>query len=411
MKRHEWWRQAYRDDRDLEHLSPNQLSERLFDCINNSRVHDERGRLGIMPFDDGGEPWMVWQTEVLEECVLRNYDYPGPLDFSLHRNALEHAFDPVPDVAPVLEKYKLTTERAYLLKFGDPFWLRKSLQEGSFRIAPASFYDAADHNHARRDTEMKREITPSPKNPHIVKFMTQRGIEVPHGKVPARITIESPTDYYLFSLSTSYNRRLFGDFAATGCLVIHTPAEFMNRLRAAVTEKLSGWLYEVGFVRYYDPVRVDPQLVDAGLRFMKPFRHAYQSEIRFTWTPRAVATKLEPFEVKLGSLEDIAELVDHENHPPVILPPDPADAPIITYGKFNEDTTMVNTLPDVARMQGMLLSREADNHRAWFFKIQYTDEHGTWHEVKVPMLDGLYLLNMFRQAEKEQHLELWNRAE
>lgn len=358
---------------------------------------------------DGGEPWMVWQTEVFEECVLRHYDYPGPLDISAYREAFEHAFDHVPNITPVLDKYHLTREKAYLLKFGDPFWLRKSLEDGSFRVAPASFYDAPYHNHARRDTELKREITPNPKNPRVREFMARRRIEAPPGKVASRITIESPTDYYLFSLSTSYSRRLFGDFAATGCLVIHTPLEFMNRLREAVDEKLTDWLYEAGFVTYYDPVRVDPQLVDDQLRFMKPFRHAYQSEIRFTWTPRTVVKKLEPFEVKLGSLKEIAELVDRESHPPVILPPDPADAPIITYGNYDENTTMVKRLPDVARIQGMLLNREADNHREWFFKIQYTDTQEVWHEVKVPMLDALYLLNMLRQAEKEQHLELWNR--
>lgn len=70
---------------------------------------------------------------------------------------------------------------------------------------------------------------------------------------------------------------------------------------------------------------------------------------------------------------------------------------------------MVNRLPDCATMQGILLSREAKDHRDWFFNIQYKDRGGTWHEVRVPMLDGLYLLNLLKEAEKRQHLGLWNR--
>jgi hypothetical protein len=333
---HELWRQEYRRDRDLEHLSPAQLSERMFDCLNNSRVHDERGRLGIMSPADSGEPWMGWYTEVLEECVLRKYGDPGPIDVSPYRDALDHAFDNVPNMNPVLERYKLKPDKPYLLKFGNPTWLRKSLEEGSFRISPASVYDAASHNHARRDKELRREIIPNPKNQRICEFMARRSISPQPGKVLSSIAIESPTDYYSFSLSGAYSRRLFGDFAATACLVIHTPLEFMNRLRDAVADRLSGWKYEAGFVTYYDPVRVDPQVVDDQLRFIKPFRHAYQTEFRFALTPRIVMPRLEPFDVTIGPLRDCAELVDAETYPPIILPPDPEDAPIITYGNFKE---------------------------------------------------------------------------
>jgi hypothetical protein len=111
----------------------------------------------------------------------------------------------------------------------------------------------------------------------------------------------------------------------------------------------------------------------------------------------------------MGPLHDCAELVDMTSHPPVELSPDPADAPIVRYGTYQENADMVNKLPEVAKMQGLMLSREAQNHEEWFFQIQYTDSDGCWHELKIPMLHGLYLLNMLREAEKNQHLELWNR--
>jgi hypothetical protein len=406
MKRHEWWRKNYRTSRDLDHLSPEQLSERLFDCINNSRVRTERGKLGLLPHDEGGEQWFIWMTEIFEECVLRNYGYPGPINISCYGTALAHAFDPVPNMDVVIAKHNLAS-KPYLLKFGNPFWLQRSFKKGKFRIAPASFYDSFVHNHARRDAELKRMLTPNPRDPRLKDFMASRGIIALPGKEPSTITIEASTDYYLFSLCGSYSSRLFGDFAATGCLVIYDPKTFLKRLEEALRERLKGWAYQIGLINYYDPVRMDPKLID--VRFFKPFRHAYQKEMRLVWTPPTATERLELFEVEIGSLANYGELVDTNRRPPVILPPDPGDARIVTYGNLCEDDAMVNQLPDVAKIQGMLLSREADRHEEWYFKIQYTDIAGTWHEMKVPMLDGLYLLNMLRAAEKDQHLSIWNR--
>lgn len=238
MKRHEWWRANYRSARDLDCLSPEQLSERLFDCMNNMRARTERGKLGLLPFDEGGEHWMVWFTEVLEECALRGYEYPGPINVSKFGSALEQAFDPIPDMEAAFRDLELTSNTPYLLKFGDPKWLEQALRNGSFRVSPASFYDSEALNHARRDRELSRELLPHPSNPKVAAFMAQRGIETPPDKVPGTITITSPTDYYLFSLSGAYSSRLFGDFSSSACLIIHKPAEFISRFGTAVCKEL-----------------------------------------------------------------------------------------------------------------------------------------------------------------------------
>jgi hypothetical protein len=95
MKLHEWWRQQYREARDLDHLSPEQLSLRLFECMNNSRTRTERGKLGILsPLEETGERWMVWTTEIFEECVLRGYGYPGPINISGYRGAFGTRIQP-----------------------------------------------------------------------------------------------------------------------------------------------------------------------------------------------------------------------------------------------------------------------------------------------------------------------------
>jgi len=307
MKRHEWWRMNYRNSRDLDHLSPEQLSERLFDCINNMRVRTEQEKLGLLSPNEGGEQWFILQTEIMEECALRGYSYPGPINISRYRKALEHAFDPVPQMETIIEKHKLAS-KPYLLKFGNPVWLRPALDLGKFRIAAASYYDSSEHNHARRDKELERILTLNPRNPRLNDLIRKLGIKVPEGKIPSSVTIKSSTDYYLFSLCASYTSRLFGDFASTGCLVIYNRDAFLERFARAVKERLAGWSHRSGPIIYFDPVRVDPNFIDVP--FCKPLRHTYQKELRLAWMPPSPVEQLECFEIEMGPLADCAELVE-----------------------------------------------------------------------------------------------------
>jgi hypothetical protein len=407
MKRHEWWRHNYRQARDLDHLSAEELSERLHDCINNIRTRTEREKLGLLPVNESaGEAWMILFTEVLEECNLRGYAYPGPITIAGYRSSLDHAFDPIPDMDRVLDEYGLRS-KPYLLKFGEPRWLVPSIERGKFRIASASYYDSAEHNHARRDTELQRFLRPNPRCPRYVE--PQAASTLPKGTDSASgwTSIASPTDYLLFSLSAAYSSRLFGDFAATSCLVIFDPKAFLNRLLHTVVQQLPGWHIEFTGVTYYDPVRVTPTSIVVPKA--KPFRHAYQQEMRLVCLPPASVAQLSPLEIEIGPLADCATLVDLTTHPPPPLPHDPSEDPIQVFGNVNAESSMVHRLPDAARVQGIVLNKSAQRHEDWYFQIQYTDDKDVWHELKVPMLDALYLLNLLRAAEKEQHLGLWNR--
>jgi hypothetical protein len=121
------------------------------------------------------------------------------------------------------------------------------------------------------------------------------------------IEVRETCDYYLYSLTASYSSRLFGDFDADSCLIIHEPATLAGKLNAAVRKHEPDAQCEVGLVRYYDPVRVDPALIDVP--FCKPFSHLYQTELRLVWTfvdPRPTLPRLQ---LELGSLEDCTELV------------------------------------------------------------------------------------------------------
>ena len=396
MKRHECWRHDYRISRDLDHLSAEELSERLHDCINNNRVRDERARLSFRPVDEPvGETWMTLTTEVFEECQLRGYPYPGPISIKAHATSLDHAFDPIPDMDQAFDDLALT-DRQCLFKFGDAHWLRIALDTGRMRIASASFYDSDSHNHARRDTELRRFFKPSPRRLGVKQGAGAEGWAV----------VASPTDYYLFSLAGAYSSRLFGDFpakdpTATACLIIHKPQRLLQRIVSTLRERLQGWRIEVAPVTYYDPVRVDPKTIVVPT--FKPFKHAYQTELRIICLPPVAIDCLAPFEIDVGPLTDCASLVDLSSHPPKSVPYDPAeDDPVRVFGSLAPEASMVNQLPEVASMQGIALNKAGPRDDDWFFQVQYTDSEGRWHELKMPVKDGLYLLNLLRAAEKDQ---------
>lgn len=317
ITREQSWRKNYRKNRDLDHLTESQLGDRFIDCINNQAISTERNKLGISnPKDDDGW-WQQLQTEVMEECWLRQYHPPKPIDKAKLNAAIFNASNPAPNAMSVINKWRLGS-RPYLLKFGDSVWITEFFETGVVRISSASYYDSTEHNHARRDTERSRIVYPHPTNPVIPQFLESIGETPREGEVCSQVVIESPSDYYLYSLSMSYSQRLFHDFNSTACLVIHDPLCFLTKLGLGVTAHLGkGWAHSIGSVTYYDAVRINPASIE--VTHYKPFSHAYQREMRLTWLSPDVETSMRPFSVEIGPLSDCAELVTLESHPPETL--------------------------------------------------------------------------------------------
>jgi hypothetical protein len=90
----------------------------------------------------------------------------------------------------------------------------------------------------------------------------------------------------------------------------------VERLTTALANAGHNLACEINLVTYYDPVRADPAVVDKSLRFSKPFKHAYQDEMRLVWIPSTPIAELQPIFVEIGSLRDCAEIVDLTTHPP-----------------------------------------------------------------------------------------------
>jgi hypothetical protein len=103
-----------------------------------------------------------------------------------------------------------------------------------------------------------------------------------------------------------YSRRLFHDFRADSCLVIHDADKFMNRLTKAVIRTYPEYAVSGKSVRYFDPFDCTEK---PNVFFLKPFSYAYQREFRLIFIPPHPIKQLAPFFIQIGSLEDCAELI------------------------------------------------------------------------------------------------------
>ncbi|KQQ32716.1 hypothetical protein ASF61_14355 [Duganella sp. Leaf126] len=108
----------------------------------------------------------------------------------------------------------------------------------------------------------------------------------------------------VLSFSQAWERKLFDLFAADSCLVIHNTEEFGERLHRAVQRTLPNWAGIDGVVEY--GVRAA-----LGAAFTKTAAEAQEQEWLFAWRAMQSAS-LNPVMIKIGSLENFAELRDRD---------------------------------------------------------------------------------------------------
>jgi hypothetical protein len=127
-------------------------------------------------------------------------------------------------------------------------------------------------------------------------------------------------DFNVVCLSSIYSYRMFCEFKSDSCVVIRDVDEFQNRINKAVkkwnenSDELRIAKVQISPIIYFDPLNVEPPIYPYEIHLTKPFRFAYQHEYRIVLLP----TKVQPlkyFNLELGSLHDIAELVcDDQAH-------------------------------------------------------------------------------------------------
>ncbi|MFA7404712.1 MAG: hypothetical protein WC007_12005 [Pelobacteraceae bacterium] len=205
-----------------------------------------------------------------------------------------------------------------LYKYGEAKYLRLALEQGRFRISPSSCYSDSSLNSARLDKDEGRiTLRPSQRGFRIL-LQDQQGRTITDTSHPREnqlaLEIGGDQNFYVWCCSKAYEPRLFVDFEADACLVIHELQTFAERLNSGLYEKfreLPG-MY-ANDVKYYDPLCPDdsfPEMFTSpfALFFYKDFRYAYQDEYRFLW-PMKDLIALKPIEIEIGPITDIAELL------------------------------------------------------------------------------------------------------
>jgi len=115
--------------------------------------------------------------------------------------------------------------------------------------------------------------------------------------------------FLTLSFSQAWDRKLFEVLGpADSCLIIHNSEEFGERLHRAVQRTLPNWAGIDGPVEYGARSRL-------GLAFSKGPDQAEEKEWKFAWRSMAPQAILNPVTVRIGSIEQFAELRSPESYP------------------------------------------------------------------------------------------------
>jgi hypothetical protein len=291
-------------------LTPEELFARYrLLCMSLMEVTRD-GRLEVSAWDEWHDRWVHTAAEILLRDLPLDDDRGCP-DWSFLQS------ERLPRATAAYARRKLDWGERILVKYGSTSFLRPALEEGLFRISPASYYNDPSLDTARRDAELERYLVDTATVLTSTLRRHAEGLGDDEKALYTRV-VQSATDYYIFCVAGEWELRLFEDFSAGACLVITDPARFARALGDAAQSQLPDWNFACAYVRYIDPVQ-DLQRMNRGAEerfapfFCKDFRYSYQKEVRAAWLPPdpgVPAANLEHLFVRLGNLEDYCELIE-----------------------------------------------------------------------------------------------------
>jgi len=309
MPRHVFWRRQYDAKRYMRHLSRPELNRRIRDIFLNLLRLTPEAKIGVFEINDQNAIWLEKWTHVLEEMQLRHGPYPA----GFTREILHS--EPFPDFASALAGKAANALSSLGLKAGDvflKFGKRKHMEalyeNGALRIQPASFFGHKDLIGAVQDDELRLPFSFVLTREDVVKLVINPQ-DVPE-KIPEQrvdVRFVSPTDYWLYCVTTSVEPRLFVDFEADACVIVRDRKKFQDCLREAARGNLKDAAMFEGPAQYIDPLL--PSSAKVFIPLCKHFGYSYQEEYRFCWLPASATQALAHVDVRLGSLKDIASLI------------------------------------------------------------------------------------------------------
>lgn len=107
------------------------------------------------------------------------------------------------------------------------------------------------------------------------------------------------------SFSQAWDSKLFDLFSAESCLIIHNSEEFGERIHRAVQRVLPNWAGIDGAIEYGTRAAL-------GAAFTKTREEAPEQEWQFAWRSMQAKLSTNAVMIKIGSLENFAELRDRD---------------------------------------------------------------------------------------------------
>ena len=346
------WAREYADNRYLRFETRTALNQRYQDLITNITVLTHTGQVTLTE----EKLWHRLFKHVVIEMFLRG-EPPVPHNFH-------------PSVAPAIlfpDKELCTRAAAavarvpkqgpYLVKYGKADHMRRLYERGELHVAPASAFGDPDHNQAVRDHELSLvhfgvvandagflKARHLGANADVMRARDHRFLPLFHAPKAQRDEVTCFESYgpdaWTYCMSELLAPRLFSDFGADACVVLHRDA-FQARVCDALRPPAGNKVFAHGHVHYIDPIgaysqprrppqvhisyvpqaegraqRYQPFGPDGQLarppnvHFSKRFRYAYQSEYRFVSFPAQPTDRLSvPLTFSLGPLADIGRLI------------------------------------------------------------------------------------------------------
>ena len=301
------WQAHYQQRRYLKSATSDQLTERSKDLCANLATLSRESRL-VFPSSGAVKDYWLWLFIHVQEEYKSRKEEPPFITYT----------SPTKEQILALEKYQSIKPGQALIKFGKYDHMRNLFENGKLMISPASSYSDSSLNRAIYDNELMFDQYIRGEEV-CFNYPDKQSGEIKNMKPVGDVHISTglKTDYYVYCMTHTLKDRLFNDFSADSCVITRDVSEFTNRLKAAVQSQLSGWSIYSDSVEYIDPYDADLRLSDPTLNlfFSKHFRYWYQQEYRFVWIPSTcMPNNLEPFQIELGSLRRLAELIDLQHN-------------------------------------------------------------------------------------------------
>lgn len=267
----EMWEFEYVCNRYLKGLSNDELKIRHRDIIRNM-LHLVRIDRNKLPINNcmGSWYWFRKEYQTRLELFFRNITIESDELFKRIWDLKKaHGADVRdPDILPnVLFRYEKSCYLDDIVKFG------------RIRIGPASKH-IQGKDHARYDDELNKTIYLPPNSEAYMSDCNGRKISDIDGSIGITRSVD---DYYIYCMSCDFHMNLIKEFIQSDtCMEVCDTDQFINCVMRGGDAALPNWLFNYGFVHYFDMKDKDPnEHIDP--RMCKDFKYAYQREYRFVW--------------------------------------------------------------------------------------------------------------------------------